>query len=1188
MKKHFITLFMFFFLLSLNAQIQTKMDIALRHLEQNYKSLGLDKTDFDDMLLTFQITDANGITYLCFNQTVNDLPIKNALLNYTISKDGKVAFVANNFVPNKLDKMVAAKSKLSAEDAYNSAAIHLGYAGFKAPSIAVREDKKITFNKSRICDNEVTAELKYDLKDDKLVPVWELNMDMADNSDYWQMRVSSQDGSFVNKNNLTIYCHHPKGKFAKHHNCEAHTMEVAESKAQKVEDILQGSATYRVYPLPGESPIHTTHQLVTDPFFPEVSPYGWHDTNGVDGPEYTITRGNNVSAYADKDDDDDVDADMAQPDGGASLTFDYPHDRSKDPLLNPNSAQTNLFYMVNMMHDISALYGFDEEWRNFQAKNYTGKGTGNDYVLAQAFDGFKLATPKTDNANFSSPPEGGNGRMQMFLWTSPAGGVRIDKPDDIKGFITSFGRGNFGVPIPLSTEPAVVGPVVIAKDTDLSNPTACCKPIQNDLKGKIALIDRGLCDFSQKAKLAEDKGAIAVIICNIAGVSGGTGEEVLTMGAGTSGLAPENIPSVFFKKSDCDRIRVQLNKEIEVIVTLQEAEAAGPKYLDGAFDNGIIAHEFGHGISNRLTGNGAGCLINEEQMGEGWSDFFSLITTVEPGDKGSDSRGIGTYAQGETVSGPGIRRFPYSTDMNINPQTFDDIKGNKSAAGVVTPHPVGEIWTDCLWDLYWALVDKYGYDANWRNFESGNAKTLKIVIQAMKIQGCNPGYIRARDAILSADSLLYGGVNGYTIWDVFARRGLGFFADGGNPNDINDGVENFETNPYKIALLKVKKEDIPLVKPDSEFEVKLETVSHVPSTQKGVTITDEIPPTFTYVNNSANVPATFTNTSVKLQLGDVAFNQADTIKYKIKAGKEGSKSLKISNFEGFDPEWEIDALEGTSTFSQTDVASKSGNESYFIFEEDFAIDQVLISPVYKVAGQFPALRFWHRFDTELGTDGGFLEISTDGGNVWQIIRDGFIKNGYNSDINYSTFAIPALKGFSGTSNGQFIDSYLDLSPWKGQDIKVRFRFGTNESGSSSAVFKGWFIDDVELLDLLVYETTACVANETNENGSCSLLRKIIIDTGGSVGTNDISNIEAYNVYPNPAHDYIIIDINAKNNSNMVLSLTSVEGKQVYNKNVKIKAGKNSESIITNGLLPGVYLLQMKDNNASVAHKIIIH
>lgn len=143
----------------------------------------------------------------------------------------------------------------------------------------------------------------------------------------------------------------------------------------------------------------------------------------------------------------------------------------------------------------------------------------------------------------------------MFLWTAPGGGLRIDSPDAIKGFIESYGTADFGNPVPLSTEPALTGSVVIAKDTDLSNPTACCKNITTDLTGKIALIDRGLCNFSQKAKLAEDKGAIAVIICNISGVNGGNGEEISNMTAGT--ITPDKIVSVFLKnqnvtKSGCN------------------------------------------------------------------------------------------------------------------------------------------------------------------------------------------------------------------------------------------------------------------------------------------------------------------------------------------------------------------------------------------------------------------------------------------------------------------------------------------------------------------------------------------------------------------------------------------------------------------------------------------------------------
>ena len=51
-------------------------------------------------------------------------------------------------------------------------------------------------------------------------------------------------------------------------------------------------------------------------------------------------------------------------------------------------------------------------------------------------------------------------------------------------------------------------------------------------------------------------------------------------------------------------------------------------FLDGDFDSGIIIHEIGHGVSNRLTGgpNIVGCLPGGQSggMGEGWSDWWAI------------------------------------------------------------------------------------------------------------------------------------------------------------------------------------------------------------------------------------------------------------------------------------------------------------------------------------------------------------------------------------------------------------------------------------------------------------------------------------------------------------------------------------------------------------------------------------
>ena len=256
--------------------------------------------------------------------------------------------------------------------------------------------------------------------------------------------------------------------------------------------------------------------------------------------------------------------------------------------------------------------------------------------------------------------------------------------------------------------------------------------------GKIALIDRGNCEFGKKVLNAEQAGAIGVIICNFE-------EELVTMGAGAVG-SQVTIPSVFIQQSDCAKIRVFADQGLTVKFEAP-ANQTDPNFLDGTLDNGIIAHEFAHGVSNRLTGgpNLAGCLGGEEQMGEGWSDFFTLIMTADPDDIPNQKRGIGTFVTREENDGRGIRPFPYSTDMGINPHTYFDIRFES------VPHGVGSVWCAMLWDLYWEMADVYGYDPTFTDPEAGNNKAIQLVMDGMKFQTCGPGFVDGRDAILAAD-----------------------------------------------------------------------------------------------------------------------------------------------------------------------------------------------------------------------------------------------------------------------------------------------------------------------------------------------------------------------------------------------------------------------------------------------------
>ncbi|KAH6591703.1 hypothetical protein BASA50_008522 [Batrachochytrium salamandrivorans] len=191
------------------------------------------------------------------------------------------------------------------------------------------------------------------------------------------------------------------------------------------------------------------------------------------------------------------------------------------------------------------------------------------------------------------------------------------------------------------------------------------------------------------------------------------------------------------------------------------------------FDNGVLIHEYGHGISNRLTGGPAtsGCLSTVEAggMGEGWSDMMALIVLAKSSDTATTQIPIGAYIKNRPA---GIRSHPYTTDMRVNPLTYVDLRTRPRV------HAIGEVWASLLWEVYWSLVAKHGFSANLHDASqsAGNIVTMRIIIGGMMLQPCNPTFIEARNAIIAADASYYNGANKCDIIKAFAKRGLGSHA----------------------------------------------------------------------------------------------------------------------------------------------------------------------------------------------------------------------------------------------------------------------------------------------------------------------------------------------------------------------------------------------------------------------------
>jgi len=699
-------------------------------------------------------------------QLVNGYPVYNALIQLHFDEDNQLRFSNSTFFRDAANNTNTNAASVSLQTAFEQVSQQLNLNLSICANFKTTKPNRFEMHCDEHFMHPVRAKLVYfPLENGQLRLVYEFSLEPRFSNDSWTIFVDADNTEIVYQQNRTLSC-----VFHSHNeeNILSNCVETPESHQVVNENRNLGQAVYNAFPLTVESPIHGSRNLLNAVEYPDASPYGWHDTNGAPGAEYTITQGNNVHAH---EDTSDLDIPGYSPDGGVDLIFDFPYFETGDPILSLDASITNLFVWNNFLHDITYYYGFDEVSANFQQTNYTGIGEGNDFVYAHALDG-----SGNNNANFGTPEEGLNPRMQMYIWNHIEGALlEIVDPAIIADFY-STGSSTFGVEPPSIT---INADVVLVNDGS-ANPTLGCGTLTNgaDLVGKIAYFDRGSCTFVQKVQNAQASGAVAVIIAN--NQQGGP----MSMGGNDNGTL--TIPVLSISQDDGALIKQQLLANQTV-----NANFGGEYELithDSSFDNGIIAHEYGHGISNRLTGGGfqVSCLFNDEQMGEGWSDFFALIISDTINSQDVNPRGIGNFASNRAPNAFGIRPFPYTTDLTVNGLTYQDIEN------LSIPHGVGSVWCTMLWDLYWALVDEYGHTNELYASDGGNNKAIFLVMEGMRIQSCNPGFVDGRDAILAADEYLYDGDNQCLIWEVFARRGLGFSASQGSSDVVGDEQEAFD------------------------------------------------------------------------------------------------------------------------------------------------------------------------------------------------------------------------------------------------------------------------------------------------------------------------------------------------------------------------------------------------------------
>lgn len=1179
MKSQFFLVALFCVALGSSVFAQTKpVEPVLQDFRTWAKTQGFVQADVQDLRVTDDyITQHNQVRHLYVQQAYQGIGIVNS--NAAIHVwNGKVVARHQKLVSGLAAKASSPQPSIDASDALRMLATHHKWGTLsevKVLSIAKGKEQKGTFGDNGIAYESIPFQLVYYADEKgKLQLGWNMQVQTTQGQHYFNSIVDAQSGEILFEEDWVLKCN-----VQIHHTHEDDThMNLFEEefmhgpRVNSLEEANMMAAQYRVLAIPTESPNHGPYVLVSDPANPDASPFGWHDTDGVAGPEFTITRGNNV--WADHNPDIDVNTIGFSPDGGANLDFDFTYDSSVGPDRNLGAIITNLFYMNNIMHDVWYQYGFDEQGGNFQVNTYGKGGIGGDEVRAGAQTGLNSNDPfYRNNATFGTPSDGANPVMSMFIWPSGdagVGGVSVSSPSSIIGEYESViaGFGDTDIVNPVTAE-------LILVDDGSGNSEGCNALINGaDLSGKVALVDRGNCQFGTKALNAQNAGAIGVLVVN--NVAGGPAG----MSAGTDG-GMVTIPAFMISQADGNIIRAEITNGVNVTLAKPTLPASD---RDSDLDNGIIAHEYGHGISNRLTGGPAeaGCLGNDEQAGEGWSDWFSLVMQVKPGDQGSDSRGIGTYSTGQPTDGGGIRTYPYSTDMTINPFTYDNIKDARTTNGRPSPHFVGSIMCTMLWDLYWAMTDEYGYDNDIYNGTGGNNMAMRLVIDGMKLQPCRPGFADVRDAILLADSINYGAVNQRLIWDVFARRGLGASADQGSSFSHDDGVEAFDLpDQVKEILFMTKKVDKNAVENGDTITFSFFVRNQKATTLSNVIVRDTLANDFVYLNGSSPIPLNISGQVISISLGNLDPQQDTSFTFSVVASSNEPFTLPDyeDDLEGDVSDYRNQGRGGNDEWRTTIDNSHSPINSWFSPNVDTLNDQALIMPIFTPTGS-PVLSFWHYYDTEATWDGGVVEILKSG--RWVDLGDKMLVNGYNSGVQ-SNNPMGARSAFSGKSAG-WIQTKIDLTEFVGIPAAIAFRFGSDDNTFED----GWYIDDIVVQNEYVSTNAATASADEGDTYRAELERPVaIIITDIANSIKELPNEVNLKLYPNPAKQQVNLEYLGTSLDMLEVEFRNSLGQLVKTFEMRPFANQAAKQIDISNLPTGIYNISISQGDNRTIKKLLV-
>jgi hypothetical protein len=520
------------------------------------------------------------------------------------------------------------------------------------------------------------------------------------------------------------------------------------------------------------------------------------------------------------------------------------------------------------------------------------------------------------------------------------------------------------------------------------------------------------------------------------------------------------------------------------------------------------------------VGDGAGLEnLQAGGLGEGWGDTHAMLLAVREADAAIDSNAgwTGTFALSGWVTGGedafglpntgyyfGVRRVPYSTDMQKDPLTFRHIADGQALVpdGSSIPiafgadgadnhevHNTGEVWATMLWECYAALLrDTQGASPR-RTFDQARAQWKDYLVAAYKLTPVNPTFLEARDAVLAAayatdphDYLLF--------WQAFAKRGAGVGAVGPDKwfsPDNNPVVESYETSPHVSLVGATFASGGGCSDGDAYLDageagtltLTLQNDGATPLAASTATVSSDSA-ALTFPSAQVSMPAIAPGASATVGVGvALAARGAPTSAHLVLTFASGTAlagtalslplTLDRDEVQASSASDDFTTLTGAGLWTPSSVPDGvSGwvRQGGTVWAPDLASPSDLryASPPLDVGDGNLVITFRHRFGFEgylyqdvlpVGYDFGTVEVSDDAGATWTDVGadayNGYVLAGDPPDAVAIAFVFQS-DGYPG-----FITSSLDLgTAYAGKTVQVRFRVQSDVAVGAD----GWTIDSV--------------------------------------------------------------------------------------------------------------------------------